>query len=266
MARRDPTGASVLITGAAGDLGAAFAQRFAQVGARLTLLDVDGDRLATTAQRFPGAVEVVADITDVEACRVAAATAAEAFGGIDLLVNNAGVTHRSAFLDTDPVVIRRVMEVNYLGSVNMTSAALPSLVERKGAIAVVSSVAGFAPVLGRTGYAGAKHALHGFFDTLRAEVRPLGVDVTIIAPTFVATRMQERALGGDGTVTDHPQSRVGSEVAPSVVADKAYRAIERRRRMVVIGRVGHLARIMTAIVPGTYEALMARSLRSEIDR
>ena len=76
------------------------------------------------------------------------------------------------------------MEVNYLGSVNITKAALPSLIDRRGAIAVVSSVAGFAPVLGRTGYAGSKHALHGLFDTLRAELRPSGVGVTIVAPRF----------------------------------------------------------------------------------
>ncbi|HZJ48751.1 MAG TPA: SDR family NAD(P)-dependent oxidoreductase, partial [Acidimicrobiia bacterium] len=177
-----------------------------------------------------------------------------------------GITHRSAFIDTDPAVIRRVMEVNYLGSANITKSALPSLIERRGAVAVVTSVAGFAPVLGRTGYAGSKHALHGLFDTLRAELRPAGVDVTIISPTFVDTDMQQRALGGDGAVTDHPQSRVGKQVTPDDVADRIYRAIERRKRSVVIGSVGHLTRAMTSVAPGLYEWVMARSLRSELDR
>jgi len=266
VARRDLTGASVLITGAAGGLGRALAARFSIVGAQLSLVDIDGRRLNAAAAEHPDAVSIICDITDPAACGDAISTVLDAHGGIDVLINNAGMTHRSAFLDTDPAVIRRVMEVNYLGSVNITSAALPSLVERSGAIGVISSVAGFAPVLGRTGYAGSKHALHGLFNTLRAELAPLGVDVTIVAPTFVSTGMQERALGGDGDVTDHPQSRVGRQVDPTTAADKVYRGIERRRRLVVIGGVGHLARVMTAVVPGVYERMMARSLRSELDR
>lgn len=266
MTRRDLTGASVLITGAAGGLGEAMAARFSSRHARVALLDIDGDRLSTVAKRFPDAISIVADITDLGACRDAVDAVCDRHGGIDVLINNAGVTHRSAFVDTDPGVIARVMEVNYLGSVNMTSAALPTLIGRSGAISVISSVAGFAPVLGRAGYVGSKHALDGFFNTLRAELRPIGVDVTIIAPTFVATDMQERALGGDGEITTHAQSRVGKQVSAERVADTVYRGIERRKRTVVIGTVGHVARTMTATVPGVYERLMARSLRSELDR
>jgi short-subunit dehydrogenase len=265
VARRDLVGAVVLITGAAGGLGSAIARRFARDGARLALLDVDPGRLDAVAGDFPDAVPIVCDLTDPAACEGAVTSVIGRFGVIDVLINNAGMTHRSAFLDTDPAVIRKVMEVNYLGSVNITKAALPSLVERRGAIAVVTSVAGFAPVLGRTGYAGSKHALHGFFNTLRAELRPTGVDVTIISPTFVATDMQQRALGGDGAVTDHPQSRVGKQVTPDDVADRIYRAIERRKRWVVIGLVGHVTRAMTAVAPSLYERMMARSLRSELD-
>ncbi len=266
MAHRDLTGASVVITGGAGGLGRALAARFTTAGASLSLIDIDSDRLDATRADHPDATRIVCDITDPSACRGAISAVTEAHGGIDVLINNAGMTHRSAFIDTDPAVIRRVMEVNYFGSVNVTSAALPSLIERSGAIGVISSVAGFAPVLGRTGYAGSKHALHGLFDTLRAELRPLGVDVTIIAPTFVSTDMQDRALGGDGRVTDRPQSRVGRQVDPAAVADRVYRGIERRRRLVIIGGIGHLARAMTAVVPGVYESMMARSLRSELDR
>jgi NAD(P)-dependent dehydrogenase (short-subunit alcohol dehydrogenase family) len=266
VARRDLSDASVLITGAAGGLGRALTARFAATGARVSLLDIDGERLEMAAAPYSDVTSIVCDITDSVACRNAISKVLDTHGRIDVLINNAGMTHRSAFRDTDPAVIARVMEVNYLGSVNMTSAALPRLIERAGAIAVVSSVAGFAPVLGRAGYVGAKHALGGLFSTLRAELRPLGVDVTIIAPTFIDTDMQTRALGGDGNVTDHPQSRVGRQVDPGTVADKVYRGIERRRRFVVIGGVGHVARVMTAVAPGIYESMMARSLRSELDR
>lgn len=266
MAKRDLNDAVVVVTGAAGGIGAAIARRFARDGARLALLDVDADRLSGVAATLPGAQPVVCDLTDPAACVAAIAAVVDRFGGVDVLVNNAGMTHRSPFAETDPAVIRKVMEVNYLGSVNITKAVLPSLTERRGAIAVVTSVAGFAPVLGRTGYAGSKHALHGLFDTLRAELRPAGVDVTIISPTFVDTDMQQRALGGDGTVTHHPQSRVGKQVTPDDVADRIYRAVERHKRWVVIGPIGHLTRAMTALVPGLYDRMMARSLRSELDR
>jgi NAD(P)-dependent dehydrogenase (short-subunit alcohol dehydrogenase family) len=266
VARRDLTGAVVLVTGAAGGLGAAIARRFADDGAHLALLDVDAGRLAGAAAAIPGALPIVCDLTDSAACERAAAEVVDRFGGVDVLVNNAGMTHRSAFSDTDPAVIRRVMEVNYLGSVYITKAALPSLIERRGAIAVVTSVAGFAPVLGRTGYVGSKHALHGLFDTLRAELRSDGVDVTVISPTFVDTDMQQRALGADGEVTDHPQSRVGGRLDPDDVADKIHRAIRRRKRRVVIGPIGHVTRVMTVLAPVFYERMMARSLRSELDR
>ncbi len=266
MPKRDLAGAVVVVTGAAGGLGAAVARRFAIDGARLALIDIDPTRLAAVAEGLPGSEAIVCDLTDPEACESAIAAVVDRFGGVDVLINNAGMTHRSAFVDTDPAVIRKVMEVNYLGSVNITKAAMPSLIERTGAIAVVTSVAGFAPVLGRTGYAGSKHALHGLFDTLRAELRPVGVDVTIISPTFVDTDMQQRALGGDGDVTDHPQSRVGKQVTPDDVAEKIHRGVERRKRWVIIGFIGHLTRVMTAAVPSLYERMMALSLRSELDR
>ncbi|MEA3510246.1 MAG: SDR family oxidoreductase [Actinomycetota bacterium] len=266
MAKRDLTGAVVVVTGAAGGLGVAIARRFGLDGAQLALVDVDADRLAVAVGELSNALPVVCDLTDPVACENAIEAVVERFGGLDVLINNAGMTHRSAFVDTEPAVIRTVMDVNYLGSVNITKAALPSLIDRRGAIGVVTSVAGFAPVLGRTGYAGSKHALHGLFDTLRAELRPVGVDVTIIAPTFVDTDMQDRALGGDGDIASHPQSRVGRQVTPDDVADRIYRAVERRRRSIVIGSVGRVARVMTAVAPGTYERIMARSLRSELDR
>lgn len=264
--KRDLTGAVVVVTGAAGGLGAAVARRFDRSGARIALLDIDGQRLSAVADTFVHALPLVCDLTDAAACNEAIAAVVDRFGGVDVLINNAGMTHRSPFSETDPAVIRRVMEVNYFSAVNVTKAALPFLIERRGAIAVVSSVAGFAPVLGRTGYAGSKHALHGLFDTLRAELRPAGVDITIIAPAFIDTKMQDRAIGGDGALADHPQSRIGRQASPEDVADRIYRAVERRRRTAVIGLFGHLARVMVMISPSCYERMMVRSLRSEFDR
>ena len=121
-------------------------------------------------------------------------------------------------------------------------------------------------MLGRTGYAGAKHALHGLFDTLRAELKPRGVEVMIVCPSFVDTAISRSALGGDGAVTDHPQSKVGKPDDPADVAEAVFRAAGKGRRLLVLSAVGRLTLWMTRLWPALYERLMARSLRSELER
>jgi short-subunit dehydrogenase len=157
------------------------------------------------------------------------------------------------------------MDINFWGSVYCTKITLPTITERRGAIVVISSTAGFAPLLGRTGYAASKHALHGFFGTLRTEV-PDDVDVMIAAPSFIDTNLRNHTLGGDGEVTDHPQSRVGRMASPEDVAERIVWGVERRRSTLMVGNVGRLTRYLNALAPGTYERMMARSLRSELDR
>jgi NAD(P)-dependent dehydrogenase (short-subunit alcohol dehydrogenase family) len=260
---RDLADAVTVITGAAGGLGSAMARSFAARGARLALLDVDETGLA----RLDGnALTRVCDLTDMEAVDSFFEDVTDRFGGVDILVNNAGMTHRSAFADTDPAVFRRVMAVNYLGAVNATKAALPSIVQRQGAIVAISSVAGFGPLLGRTGYAASKHAIHGLFESLRAELTGTGVDVSIVAPSFVDTPLRYHTLGGDGSITTHPQSRVGRMLPPDRVADAVVGAVEQRRRFVTVGTVGKASWILNRVSPRLYEWIMTRSLASELDR
>ena len=212
------------------------------------------------------AIAIECDVTNLDSCAAAIANAAQRIGPIDILVNNAGLTHRSGFIETDLAVIHRIMDTNFWGSVNCTKIALSTLIERRGAIVVISSTAGYAPLLGRTGYAASKHALHGFFGTLRTEVAPSHVDVLIAAPSFIDTNLRNHSLGGDGAVTDHPQSRVGKMTSPEDVAERIVWALERRRQNLVIGNVGRVTRYLNALAPSVYERMMARSLRSELDR
>lgn len=263
MRRRDLTDAVTIITGAAGGLGSAMARRFANRGAKLALFDVDEDGLANV-RVAPDTLINVCDITDPASVSSAVTEVLERFGGIDILVNNAGMTHRSAFVDTDPAVLRRVMEVNYFGAVNVTKAALPSVLERHGAIVAISSVAGFGPLLGRTGYSASKHALHGLFGTLRSELSGSGVDVSIVAPSFIDTPFRHRTLDADGSITVHPQSRVGRMLPPDRVASVVVDAVERRRRFVAVGAVGTASWILNRMAPGLYERIMTRSLASEL--
>jgi NAD(P)-dependent dehydrogenase (short-subunit alcohol dehydrogenase family) len=266
--RREFDGKVVFLTGAAGGMGTALARRFAAAGSKLVLTDLDAEGLDGLAARLrEDGAECLAlplDVTIDAACHRAVAGAVDHFGRLDVLINNAGIGQRSALAKTDSQVYRRVMDVNFFGSLYCTQAALPHLIETKGNIVVISSIAGFAPLLGRTGYSASKHALHGLFDSLRTEVRPAGVDVTIVCPGFTATGMDRHALGEHGQLTDHPQSTAGRVADPRDVAEAIFKAAVRGRRLLVLSTVGRLTRLMTKLCPGTYERLMARSLQAEL--
>ncbi len=258
------SGRVVLITGAAGGIGTALAHRFAAAGARIALGDLDPDRLAATAEGLiagpTATLAIPFDVTDADACRRAADEVAEEWGGIDVLVNNAGITHLSLFRDTDPSVIRRVVDVNLFGAVNMTSAALPSLLESKGRIVTISSVAGIAPLASRTGYSAAKHALHGMFDSLRAELRKTGVSVTIVCPQFVNTAIGDRALGGDGGPPTMPRTTTGKAVEADDVATAIFEATVRRRRLLLYPRDAKVSYLVARLAPALYERMMAKRI------
>jgi NAD(P)-dependent dehydrogenase (short-subunit alcohol dehydrogenase family) len=259
----------VVITGGAGGLGLALARAFAREGARLALLDIDRtvrDRAFELQEAGIPTLGIECDITDPDQCTIAIRTVRDHFGPVDVLVNNAGLTHRSAFGETDVDVYRRVMEVNYFGALHCTKAALEDLTARRGLIITISSIAGLAPLLGRTGYSASKHALHGFFGSLRAELRPAGVRVLLVCPGFTATDFRFRALGGDGTVTDHPQSSVGRMATPDQVAAAIIKGAHRNRRLMVLSTAGRLSRWMSVLVSPLYERMMGRALRSELQR
>ncbi len=266
--RRDFRGRSVVVTGAGAGIGSAVARRFAASGARLALLDRDAaaaDALARILVAQGGeALAQACDVADPEQCRAAFETVAQRFGGVDVLVNNAGITHRSPFLDTDVAVHRRVLEVNFFGALHCTRLALPSLLARRGLLVVISSVAGLAPLPGRSGYCASKHALHGLFDTLRCELAGRGVGVLLVCPGFTATGIERNALGGQGQPATHPQSRVGRQATPESVAEAVFRAAERGRRLVVLSPVGRATHSLFRLAPGFAERLMVRLFRGEV--
>jgi NAD(P)-dependent dehydrogenase (short-subunit alcohol dehydrogenase family) len=254
---------SVAITGAASGIGAALARRFARAGCRLGLLDRDDGLVHKLAADLrAGGASVVAehcDVTRFEECMAALDAVRRAHGGIDVLVNNAGITHVGLFRETDVDVIRRVMEVNFFGAVNCTKAALPSLLERRGQIIVLSSVAGLAPLATRTGYSASKHALHGFFESLRVEHANDGLAVTIVCPSFVRTRIGEHALAADGgPAARDARTGVRGAVEPDVVAEAIFDAASKRRRSLLIPRRARFFLWIWQLAPSLYERLMAR--------
>lgn len=266
-AKRDFRDKVVVITGGAGGLGAAFARAFGSVGAKLVLLDLRAEALKETAGQlkelgYP-CLAIPCDLTDEEACRAAFAEIEAEFGRIDVLINNAGLSHRSLFAETETIVFRRIMEVNFFGSLYATQAALPNLQESRGLIIVISTVAGFAPLIGRTGYAASKHALHGLFETLRLELEGTGVEVLIACPGFTATRMEAMAMGGDGHPVTQNKVTVGRVATPESVAAEVLQAAHDSRRMIVLTGTGKLSRIISRIFPRVYEKMMARRIWPE---
>ena len=269
---RNFTGQCVVITGAAGGLGQALVQVFLQAGAKVVALDRDAQALdalqrATfnnTLNQTPSLLTAVCDVTQLPSCEAAMAQATARFGGIDVLINNVGIAHRSAFADTQVEVLRRVMDVNFFGAVHCTHAALASLRQRKGMIITISSVAGFSPLIGRTGYAASKHALHGFFDSLRTELEDDRVDVLIVCPSFIDTGINRDALGADGQPAAQPRKTTGATTQPAEVANAILRAAQQRHQLLLFSFTAKAAWWLSRLWPTRYAAIMKRRLQAEI--
>lgn len=259
----------VAITGAASGIGLAIAHKFASEGACLALIDMDRAALELHENKFRDdgcqVMAVACDVTDQALCASAIGAVIQNFGGIDVLVNNAGITQRSKFTDTQVEVFQKVMDVNFFGSLYCTKAAIDSLIERRGMIIVNESVAGLTPLLGRTGYSASKHALHGLFTSLRCELREKGVHVLIVCPGFIRTNLQTRALGGNGAVTERPQSRVGNQATPESAASEIYRAAVMQKNLLILTWMGKLGYWVSRVAPILYEKMMTKKFKDELD-
>ena len=258
-----------VVTGGASGIGLAVCREFAAHGAGVAILDMDREALGKIAKAFSAkGIPVLAlpcDITQEESCKVAMDEVLNTFGRIDILFNNAGTTQRGLFEKIDIQVFKKVMDVNFFGSLYCTKAALPALIRGKGVIIVNESIAGVAPLLGRTGYSASKHALHGMFTSLRCELRHKGVQVMIVCPGFIRTNLQTRALGCDGKIAAHEQPRVGTEDTPENVARQILEGIEKRKTMLVLTFMGKLGYLVSRLSPGLYERLMTRQFKKELD-
>lgn len=258
----------MVITGGAGGIGRALGRAFGAQGARIAIVDLSTSPLEEARNELDAAgVEAIAlpcDITNRDQVEETIRAVRDAFGAVDVLINNAGIVHRSAFVDTKPEVFRKVMEVNLFGALHCTQACMDDLLARRGLIIAVSSIAGLAPLYGRSGYAASKHAMHGLFESLGAEVAERGVGVLMVCPSFVASGLEASTLGGGGERVARPRSKVGQLGDPNDVAAAVVEAVRSGRRRLVLTPVGKTSALLSRLAPGLYERLMIRSLRSEL--
>ena len=229
----------VWITGASGGLGEALAISASRRGARLVLSARRGEELQRVRALCADPAQVAVLPLDLLAFDAEAArAAAEAFfGPIDVLVNNAGISQRSAVVDTQMDVYRRILELDFFAPVALSKAVIPGMRARgRGQLVTISSVVGKVGTPQRSGYAAAKHALHGFFDAARAELARDGLRVTLVCPGYVRTQMSINAVTGDGRAHAKMDPGQVSGMDALRAADKIWRGVERGREELYLGR------------------------------
>jgi short-subunit dehydrogenase len=256
-----------VVTGASSGIGKAIALQLASSGARLLLAARSGDELEQAARecREAGgeAAWVAADVSVEADCRRIVDEALKTYGAIDMLVNNAGITMRARFDQiTDLSLFERIMRVNYLGSVYCTAYALPHLKMRKGRIVAIASLTGKTGVPMRSAYAASKHAMAGFFDSLRIELAPSGVSVTVIYPGFVTSDIRRRALGPDAQPLAGYAGSEEGDMSAEECARIAIAAAERRKREVVLTAQGKAGVLLKALAPSLVDRIARRVMEN----
>lgn len=266
---RDFAGLVVLITGASSGIGAELARQFASGGARVVLASRDQARLTQVADecrsRGAEAFVVTGDVGREEDCRRIVDAAIVQFGQLDILVNNAGLGSSGRFDEvTDLTIFDTLMRVNYLGSVWCTAHALPHLKQTRGRIVAISSLTGLTGVPKRTAYAATKHAMAGFFDSLRIELADTGVSVTVIYPGFVFSEINRHALAPDGRPfgTRAYQRKPGETMETDECVRQILVATASRQRDLVMTFRGKIGRILKLLSPALVDRIARRVIES----
>lgn len=265
----DFKGKTAVITGASSGIGMALAREFARLGANVVMGARSEEKLKELAAELEsqGAVTAyrVTDVTKEEDCRGLIETAADAFGGIDILVCNAGISMRAIFDDVDLSVIHRLMDVNFWGTVNCTKFALPYLQKSHGSLVGVSSVAGIHGLPGRTGYSASKYAMTGFLETIRVENLKKGLHVMIACPGFTASNVRFAALTADGSSQGETPRDEGKMMTPEEVAHRIIKGIAGRKRFLTMEFQGRATRFIKKFAPGFLDRQFYNHMAKEPD-
>ena len=257
----------VVITGGTSGIGKALAFEFGLQGSKIFITGRDQEALTRTVVELEKkgilARGVAADVTIPEDNNMMAAEAIKAFGRIDVLINNAGISMRAIFEDVDPEVIRKVMEINFFGAVYATRACLSEIMRNRGSVIGISSIAGFRGLPARTGYSASKFALNGFLESLRTELLESGVHVLTACPGFTASNIRKRSLTVDGTSQGESPREEEKMMTAEECAAHIYRATVKRKRTLVLTIQGKFVVFLNKWLPGLADRLVYNVMRKE---
>ncbi len=257
----------VIVTGGSSGIGKALAVKFGTEGSKVVITGRKKDQLdaaaADLASRGIEAIAVVADASIEADCKRVVEAAVERFGRIDVLINNAGISMRALFEDLHLDVFRKVMEVNFYGTVYTTRYALPYILRSKGSIVGISSVNGRRATPERSAYSASKFAMVGFLESLRAEMLDRGVHVLTACPGFTASNIRRSALLGNGNVQGYSPADESHMMPAEEVADHIYMAVVKRKRDLLLTLQGKLAVWLNILFPRWMDRKTLEFMRKE---
>ena len=262
-------GKVVVITGAGSGIGKALAYEYASRGSKVVL----GARTAENLKAVSGdikakggeAVYCVTDVSNENDCKNLILTAVENYGGIDVLINNAGISMRALFADLELDVLKKLMDVNFWGTVYCTKHALPYLLKSKGSVVGVSSIAGLKGLPARTGYSASKFAMNGFMETLRIENLKTGLHVLMAFPGFTASNIRNTALSADGSMQGESPRDEGKMMSAEEVATHIYKAVLKRKNRIILTTQGKLTVLLNKFFPNWLDKQVYSHMAKEPD-
>jgi len=259
----------VIITGGSSGIGKALAEAFGKEGAKIVITGRNQQTLLQEAEQLKqGGIEVLPIVADVSIEKDNERMVAEtisAYGKIDVLINNAGISMHAMFAEVDLAVIKKVMDINFYGTMYATKYALPYLLKSKGSIVAVSSIAGKRGLPVRVGYSASKFAVEGFMEGLRTELLKTGVHVLVACPGFTASNIRNVALSKTGdsygeSFRDEKKMMSAEEVALEIL-----KAVKKRKRTILLTAQGKFVVFMNKWLPGLVDNLVYNQLSKEKD-
>lgn len=256
-----------IITGASSGIGKALVLEWLGRGAKVVLAARNETAMNDIVSGFDAEQYLIVpcDVSKEDECRQLMQAAVKRFGRIDVLINNAGISMRALFADVDLAVIDRLMQVNFWGAVYCTKYAMPCLLESKGSVVGVSSIAGYKGLPARSGYSASKFALQGFLECLRIENLKTGLHVLIACPGFTASNIRKTALAQDGSMQGESPRAEDKMMSAETVAHHIVEATIKRRRTLILTRQGKLTVLLNKLFPKLTDKLVYNHMSKEPD-
>jgi short-subunit dehydrogenase len=247
----------VAITGGSDGIGKAMVDSLIKLGAKVATCGRNQDKLYDLQVKHSGMPlhTLVADVSNLHDCKNFINSTISTFGGIDILINNAGISMRALLKDAEIDVFKKVMDINYYGTVYCTKLALQSIVERKGTIVGVSSIAGYRGLPGRSGYSASKFAVNGWLEAVRTELLDDGVNVMWVCPGFTSSNIRNAALNNKGQMHGESPMDEGAMMSSEECAEHILNAIEKRKRTLVLTFTGKRTVFMNKFFPSWTDKL-----------